>query len=235
MKRFFNAIPNKKFACLLFILSGFTLITSCKKHDDYDFESTVTANVRLVNASTDAGSSTLYISDVLRTPNAVSFGTNSGYNQTYVGQVDATVKTAGGTVLASTNTELDALGNYTFFLTGTAGSYAVINLPDDTQAAASGKVKIRFVQASSSLTNTVDMLSNGTALFTALTYKTVSSYSEVNAGAYIFAVTNAGSNTALASSASVNLQAGKNYTIYTYGDSAANGATALGIHILADN
>lgn len=235
MKQFFNAIPNKRSTYLLFILSFLTLITSCKKHDDYDFESTVTANVRLVNASTDAGPSTLYMSDVLRTPNAVSFGTSSNYYQTYVGQVDATVKTSGGAALATTNTQLDAFGKYTFFLTGKTGNYAVINLQDDTVAASSGKAKVRFVQASSGLTGTVNVLSNGVSLFTALAYKAVSSYNEVNAGAYVFSVTNTGSNNTLASSASVNLQAGKNYTVYTYGDSGTSGATALGINILADN
>lgn len=186
MKQFLNAIPQKRFTYLLFILSGLTLIASCKKNDDYDFESTVTANVRLVNASTDAGPSTLYMSDVLRTPDPVAFGTNSGYFQTYVGQVDATVKTSAGTVLASTNTGLDAFGKYTFLLTGKAGSYAVINLQDDTVASSSGKAKVRFVQASSSLTNTIDLLSNNAALFTALAYKAVSDYNEVNAGVYIF-------------------------------------------------
>lgn len=235
MKQIFNAVPQQKLTCLLFILTGLTLITSCKKNDDYNFESTVTANVRLVNASTDAGPSTLYMSDVLRTQDPVAFGSSSIYYQTYVGQVDATVKTSSGTALATTNTELNAFGKYTFFLTGKTGSYGVINLQDDTVAASSGKAKVRFVQASSSLTNTINVLSNGTSLFTALSYKTVSDYNEVSAGTYVFAVTNTGSNTTLASSTSVNLQAGKNYTVYTYGDSGTNGATALGIHILADN
>lgn len=234
MKHTLKAVTRKKHSYLLLFLTGLTFVTACKKHDDYDFDSTVSANVRLVNTSTDAGPSQLYMSDVLRTQNAVNFGTSSDYNQTYVGQVDANVKSANGTVLATANTQVDAQNNYTFLLTGTSGSYSLITLHDDTQAAASGKAKVRFVQAASGIVS-ANLLSNGAALFTALAFKAVSDYNEVNAGAYVFAVTNTGSNNSLASSASVTLQAGKNYTVYTYGVSGGSGTSALGVNVLVNN
>lgn len=233
MKHIFKRIDSKRISYLLFILTGLTLVTSCKKHDDYNFESTVTASVRLVNASTDAGPSTLYITDVLRTPNAVSFGSNSGYNTTYVGDITADAKGANNNVLASANTTFDANGKYTFFLTGTSGSYSLLSLHDDTQAAASGKAKVRFVQAAPGLTS-ANLLMGGAALFSAQAFKSVTDYNEVTAGTYVFAVTNTGNNTLLAST-SFTLQAGKSYIVYTSGISGGNGTTALAVNVLANN
>lgn len=234
MKQFFNLITRRNLLLLSLPLLGQTLATSCKKHDDYDFTATVTANVRLVNASTDAGAAKLYMSDVLRTPTAVGFGAASGYNLTYTGQVDVAVQSASGSVLASTNTSIDADGNYTYFLTGTSGSYSVLTLHENTTAPSSGKAKVRFVQGVSGLAS-VNLLANGASLLTAQAFKTVSDYVEVTAGAFVFAATNAGSPAVLASSASTTLQAGKTYTVYTSGVSGADGTNALSVKVLTNN
>lgn len=233
MKNIFKAINSKRVSYVLFILTGLTLVASCKKHDDNDFEATVTANVRLVNTSTDAGPSTLYVTDVLRTASAVDYGNSSGYTATYVGDITADARAANNNVLASASTSFDANSNYTFLLTGTSGSYSLIALHDDMQAAASGKAKVRFVQAASGLSS-ANLLIGGTAMFSAQAFKSVTSYSEVAAGSLVFAVTNTGSNSTLATT-SFNLQAGKNYTVYTYGISGGTGTTALGVKVLADN
>jgi hypothetical protein len=223
-----TSVKNSLF---LLILMSFILVTSCSKHDDYDFTATVTAKVQLVNTSTDAGPSKLYISDVLRTTSAVSYGNASGYNLTYTGQTDASVQSSAGTVLATTNTSLDANGTYTFFLTGTTGSYSLIALSDNTAAASSGKAKVRFVQASQSLSS-ANLSGNGVALFTAQGYKGASSYSEVTAGTYVFTVTNASSGSILATSTSIALQAGQSYTVYTSGISGTTGTTALAVKVI---
>lgn len=233
MKNIFKAINSKKISYVLFILTGLTFVASCKKHDDNDFEATVTANVRLVNTSTDAGPSTLYVTDALRTSGAVSYGASSGYSQTFVGDASADARAANNNVLASTNTTFSTNNNYTFFLTGTSGNYSLIALHDDTQAAASGKAKVRFVQAASGLSS-ANLLIGATALFSAQAFKAVTDYSEVAAGTLVFAVTNTGSNTTLAT-ASFDVQAGKSYTVYTYGISGNSGATALGVNVLANN
>lgn len=233
MKNAFKTINSKRICYALFILTGLTFIASCKKHDDNDFSATVTANVRLVNTSTDAGPSNLYVTDVLRTTASVAYGANSGYTQTYVGDIVADARAANNSVLASTGTTFSANSNYTFFLTGVSGTYSLIPLNDDTPAASSGKAKVRFVQAAIGLTS-ANLLLNGTALFSAQLFKGVTEYSEVNAAAYTFAVTNTGSNTLLAN-ASATLQAGKNYTVYVYGISGSSGATALAVNVLANN
>ncbi|QKJ31701.1 DUF4397 domain-containing protein [Mucilaginibacter mali] len=234
MKQFFNSLTSKTSKFLLLGIAGAMLTTSCKKHDDYDFGATVSANVRLVNTSTDAGPAKLYMSDVLRTTSAVSFGNASGYNLTYTGQVDVAVQSASGTTLATTNTGIDASGNYTFFLAGTSGNYSVLTSHDDTTAPSSGKAKVRFVQGASGLAS-ASLLANGAAIFTAQGFKAVSDYMEVNAGTVVFATTNAGNGTVLASSASTTLQAGKTYIVYTSGVSGADGTNALSVKVLANN
>lgn len=234
MKQFFNSLQSKTSKFLLLAAAGAMLVTSCKKHDDYDFTATVTANVRLVNTSTDAGPAKLYMSDVLRTTSAVSLGNASAYNLTYTGQVDVAVQAASGTVLATTNTGIDAEGNYTFFLAGTSGSYSVLISHENTTAPSSGKAKVRFVQGASGLAS-ASLLANGAAIFTAQSFKAVSDYVEVTAGTFVFATTNAGSGTVLASSASTALQAGKTYTVYTSGNSGGDGANALSVKVLANN
>lgn len=234
MKQFFNSLAVKTSKFLWLGLAGALLVTSCKKHDDYDFTATVTANVRLVNTSTDAGPAKLYISDVSRTPTAVSFGSASGYNLTYITRVDVAVQSASGSVLATTTTDIDADGNYTYFLTGTSGSYSVLTLHENTTTPSPGKAKVRFVQGASGLAS-VNVLANGTSLFASQGYKAVSDYAEVTAGAVVFAATNAGSSTILASSASTALQAGKTYTVYTSGISGADGANALSVKVIANN
>ena len=234
MKNISKTITSKKLFYAIIALAGVTLASSCKKDDGYDFEGTVSAKVQLVNASPGADAAKLYVADVLRTPNTVAYGSASGYNLCYAGQADVDVKSGDGTVLATTNTEIDAANSYTYFLSGAPGSQSVIVVHDDTEAASSGKAKVRFVQAASGY-NTVDLAANGITLFSEQNYKTSSNTAEVAAGAYIFTVANAGSSAALATSASVNFEAGKNYTVYTRGMSGGTGASALAIGVLTVN
>lgn len=232
MKHIFKRSISQKIAYLFIALGALTFISSCKKDSGYDFDGSVSAYVQLVNTSTDAGAANLYVASVLRTPNTVTYGAVSGYNQSYVGPQDVNAQSPTGAVFATTNLSIDAANYYTFFLTGTSGGYAIIPVHDDTEAAASGKAKVRFVQASSSLSS-ASISANGVSLFTGQAFKSVSSYSEVAAGAYVFTVANAGSSTVLATSASATLKAGGIYTVYTTGLIATTDTNALAINVLS--
>jgi len=234
MKNIFRSIKSRNFTYVLIALAGLTTIASCSKHDDYDFTATVTANVRLVNTSTDAGPSKLYLNDVLRTQNAVTYGTASGYSQTYIANNTIAVQSASGSVLASTTANLDADGNYTYFLAGTSGNYAILTANDNTTAPSAGKAKVRFVQAASGLAS-ANLLGNGVSVFASQNFKAVTDYSEVTAGTFVFTVTSPGSATVLASSAPTTLQAGKSYIVYTSGVSGGTGANALTVNVLNTN
>jgi hypothetical protein len=234
MKNIFKSIKSRNFTYLLIALAGLTTIASCSKHDDNDFTATATANVRLVNTSTDAGPSKLYLNDVLRTQSAVAYGTASGFSQTYIAENTIAVQSASGTILATSSGNLDADGNYTYFLTGTSGNYSILASADNTTAPAAGKAKVRFVQGASGLASG-SLFGNGVSLFAAQNFKAVTNYSEVAAGAFVFTVTSPGSETVLASSTSTTLQAGKNYIVYTSGVSGGTGANALTVNVLSTN
>lgn len=223
MKHSFK-LTNLKTYVVLGLL-GLVFMASCQKHDDYDFSGTVVANVQLVNTSPDAGPAKLYMNDVLRTETAVNNGSASGYAKTYVGQNSVNVQSASGAVLASTTSQLDAEGKYTYYLTGTSGNYALLSTTDNTDAPASGKANVRFVQTASNLSS-ANLLINGTSLFTAQSFKSVSTYNEVNAGAYIFKLTNGSAGEALATTQAVTLEAGKSYTLYV------SGTTSLSLNVL---
>lgn len=234
MKNIFKSIKSRNLTYLLIALAGLTTIASCSKHDDYDFTATATANVRLVNTSTDAGPSKLYLNDVLRTTNAVSYGTASGYSQTYIADNTIAVQSASGSVLASATGSLDADGNYTYFLAGTSGNYSILTSYDNATTPSAGKAKVRFVQAASGLAS-ANLLGNGVSIFAAQNFKAITDYSEVTAGTFVFTVTSPGSATVLASSASTTLQAGKNYIVYTSGVSGTTGTNALTVSVLSTN
>lgn len=232
-----TVLKNKitKILSITIIAAGFiSLLSSCKKDEGYDFEGIVTANVRLVNTSPDAGAVKLYVEGVSRTPNAVNYGEASTYQQSYTGQADVNVQTTSGTTVVSSTSQIDAASNYTFFLTGTNGSQSLVFVKDDTQAPASGKAKVRFVQTASA-NAAVDVLANGVSLFNGLVYRGVSNYNEVAAGAYTFKVTNVGSGTALVTSSAFTFEAGKSYIVYTRGAVGGTGTNALAIAMLTVN
>lgn len=234
MKKSFNTLSRKAFIGSLFGVAMAVMASSCKKDDGYQFDGAVAAKVQLVNASSDAGPSQLFINDVLRTPNAVNYGSASGYNDSYVGQQDIAVKSASGATLASTTAQLDAAIKYTFFLGGSGATSAIIAVKDDQTAPASGMARIRFVQAAADAP-AANVTLNNTGLFTALNYKGISAYSDVTPGAVTFKLVNAANSTVLATSASVTLTAGKIYTIYSKGSVTGTGDAALSISAVTTN
>jgi len=234
MKKHFNTLTRKAFVGSLFALAATVLISSCKKDNGYEFDGAVTAKVQLVNANPDAGPAQLFIQGVLRTPNTVSYSNASGYNDSYTGQQDISIQSPSGTVLASGSAQIDPTSYYSFILAGNSSSASVIAVKDDQTAPASGMARVRFVQASADAPAS-NVTANGTGIFTALSYKGVSAYTELAAGSYIFRLINASTSTVLATGSSITLAAGKIYTIYSKGSISGSGSSALSISAVAVN
>jgi hypothetical protein len=233
MKQFIN-VKIPKLLYLFIALLGVFTVQSCKKEDPNSEDGRGAAMVKLINASTDAGASHLYIDDEIRVEDAISLGSASGYRGAFAGPSVVSVQSATGATVAKVDMDLQASAGYSFFLTGTSGSYNIIGLIDDKAASGAGKAKVRFVQASSALTS-ANLALNGTALFTAQAFKAVSAYSEVTPGTYTLTVTDASSATVLASNTLAKFDAGKNYTVYTSGLTGVTGATALAVNVTANN
>lgn len=207
-------------------LLGLTLLSSCKKDDAYNFEDTLHSRVNLINASPDAPAARLYVDDVLRTPNGVNFGEASGYNDTFSGDQDVLIKSASGeATLASTNSNFDVETSYTYFLVGQNSSLGTLAVTDDLVAPASGKAKIRYVNASPNATGAT--LNNGTTVVVgAQNFRGVAPSTVVNTGSYTLTVR---SGLAISAPLNISLESGKIYTIYAKGLVGGTGAAAFGV------
>ncbi|MBS7566409.1 DUF4397 domain-containing protein [Mucilaginibacter sp. Bleaf8] len=214
--------------CALFGFLGITLFSSCKKDDPYDFKDTIAANVNFINASPDAGDAGLYVENILRTPQLVSFGNASGYNKTFLGEQDITAKNASENTLVSSKGQFDANGNYTVFMVGQSSALGLVTVTDDLTAPAAGKVKIRFVNASPSATS-ARLLVNNSTVYTDQPYRAATTYTELSAGTYFFNVANG--NTRSATLNNVTLESGKIYTVYAKGliGGSANAPFSVGV------
>jgi hypothetical protein len=214
-----------------FCMLSVVLLSSCKKDNPYDFKDTIAANVNFINASPDAGTTGLYIENILRTPNLVGYGDASGYNKTFLGEQDIAAKTAAENTLVSSTGQFDANANYTVFLVGQSTALGLVMVNDDLTAPSSGKAKIRFVNASPSASSASLLTSASTGLFSNVAYRAFSNYMEVTPGTYPFLVMS-GNNRSAASG--VTLEAGKIYTIYAKGV-IGNGTTPFAVGVFINN
>jgi hypothetical protein len=206
-------------------LMALSLLSSCKKDDPYDFEDTIAANVNLINTNATAGPVALYVDNIVRTSAGVAYGEASGYKKTFLGDQDVDIRLAGGaqTTLASSHSQFDANESYTFFLVTEGSGSGMITIKDDATASASGKAKVRFVNASpgANITASVSgILLTGTA---AQGFKFVSEVFEIPAGQSTLAI-RSGSTTA---SLSRTWESGRSYTVYTSGVFGGTGVNAF--------
>lgn len=218
--------------CALFGFLGVALFSSCKKDDPYNFDDTIAAQVNFINASPDAGDAALYVENIQRTPQVVSYGNASGYNKTFLGEQDITAKNAGENTLVSSTAQFDANGNYTVFMVGQSAALGLVTVADDLTAPAAGKAKIRFVNASPSATSAALLVNNAT-VFNNQPYRASTGYTELAAGTYFLNVANG--NTRSANLNNVVLEAGKVYTIYAKGLIGGNANTPFAVGVFKNN
>ncbi len=121
---------------------------------------------------------------------------------------------------------------YTLFITGDSSSLTPIFTVDTDYAPATGRGKLRFVNASPSATGGLDVYANDTLAFSGVAYKSQSKYIELPVGSYDLKISATGSTNVLNDQPSVLIQDGRLYTLYTYGytsraDSAAFNAAVI--------
>lgn len=230
MKRFPTALKQTLRYAFIGLL-GLTLLSSCKKDDPYDFEETIGANVNLINASPDAGSSRLYVEDILRTPTGVNYGEASGYFKTFLGDQDVEIKSASGeATLATSHTQFDALNSYTFFLVGQNSSLGLVTVTDDLTSPTAGKAKIRYVNAAPNAPSAT-LNNNNSVLIAAQNFRGVAPSTEVSPGAYSLSVVSGNTRSAVVNAA---FESGKIYTVYAKGLIGGSGAAAFTVGVYAN-
>jgi hypothetical protein len=223
----FTTITKRVFTYASVALLGITILSSCKKDDEYDVGETA-AQVSLINASTNAGDSRLYVDGTLRTPTNVAYGNASGYYGTFVGNQTVEVKSASGdATLTSSSTQLDALGYYSFVLVGQNNSLGLVTVSDPGTAPASGKARVRFVNAVTNA-NTASLSNGSSTVADQVSYRAVSAPAEVNAGSYTFTAVSGNSRSA---ATTATLEAGKVYVVYAKGLIGGTGNTAFSVGV----
>jgi hypothetical protein len=185
------------------------------------------ASLRILNLSADAGAVDILVGGTAVLTNVspatastfvpVSTGTISvqvnktGTTTVVAGPVDVTT-TAGGRVTIATITQTAAGG-------GQQPTPAVVGtqvFQDDIAPPAAGQAKIRVIHGSPDA-GAIDILAGDQVLVSNLAFPTASAFVEVPAGSYAVKVNTTGTTTTLAGPTSIDLVAGRIYTIYASG------------------
>ncbi len=217
MKTHFN-FKNPKTLSILF--AAFALlsigITGCKKNNDT--EVTGTAFIRAVNSAETSAPQDFYVDDSKQNSTALAYTQASTYTTVNAGTHNAQFRTSGtATVNVSGGIYLNPNTYSSFYY---ASDNTGVAVQDDNTSPQSGKARVRFINLSSAVNNSVDFgITSGNKIVSNLAYKTASAYNEVDANTS-FALYAAGSaNVSL--TMPTTIQAGKIYTIVISGTTTA--------------
>jgi len=209
--------------CLqLFIVPGaiVMLLSSCLKDHNNNYNPPV-AYLSFVQASTDEPPLKFFLnSDLVNTWAPLQYGDHIDYFRAYTGLRTANFDNAytGGQLLSDTMT-LRQNVYYSLFLANTAAHPQALLLTDTLNQPASGSASVRFVNLSPDA-GAVDLQAKAANTTTVANKSFLghSGFITVTAGgSYNLQVNTAGTSTALASLANVNLSAGGVYTIWLFG------------------
>ncbi len=229
MKIFQQTKTPKLFAILALAVTA-TAFTSCKD-DNNDVEPNSTASIRVVNAVEGSASQELYLDNARVSTSAVAYTKVSDYVKTKAGSHSAQLRNDNSaTANVSFNVDLDSDKRYTVYYTGNADAKAAVVLKDETSAPSSGKAKVRFVHLSAAAASKIDLaITAGTKLITDLAYKASTAYQEVDANTTFLLY--ASGSTTVGLNMPTTVKAGKIYTIYVSGNTAAT----ISYHVIAEN
>jgi len=175
----------------------------------------------VLNLCPDIGPFYLYVNNVKANSSPYIFAATPAYFYVSSIAVPYQIRTAlvPGTTVLSRSDVLNSNVKYSLFVVGDMvnKSEKTIFTIDTASAPASGRGKVRFIDASPTGTTGLDVYANGTAAFTKVVYPTVSDFIELPVGNYDFQINTTGSSSVLKTLSSVTIQDGRIYTIYAYG------------------
>ena len=218
MKTYFN-LKNRK--TLSILLTAFILLsigfTGCKKNN-YDVDEPGVAYIRAANSAQASPPQDFYVDDSKVNTSTIAYMQFTPYANAYSGPHVGVFKTSStGTVTLSGTLYLSPGTYNTIYYTDDNTGVA---LQDDRTAPQSGKARVRFMNLSTALNNSVDFgVSTGNIIVSNLAYKIASSYNEVDA-ASSFSLYVAGSSSA-SLTIPTTIEAGKIYTVVISGTTLA--------------
>ncbi|GEM_PF-156337 len=195
-----------------------------------------TASVRVIHTSYDSPDVDVWIDGSVAISGLV-YGNSSGYNTLDVGTRNIQVTPTGLTVPVVIDTNLYYARN-TYYTAIAIDEFALIEgiqviddrTPNPTQA------KIRFVHASPDAP-AVDIkvwVAMGPGIIENASFKEASSYIGVDAGPYIFIITETGSDTPLVSYQMITLNSGSTYTFVAHGTIDGGDSYPFSIRVFND-
>ena len=211
-----NSLVKKLFTGVALLMIP-ALIMSCKKDDIDDIGS---ANVKIVNASTTSSAQSFHIAGNAIIQGGLAFGDDSDYIATNSGNnLQLSFRNEGSTTdYAKGSVELNNGGYYTVFLAGDGQSSRIKVVPDNMDAPASGKAKVRFIHLSDAAPANIDIRSSATTNVIAnLGKDNASDYLIMDPGVLSLQIFAAGQTTSLGTFDISAFAAGKIYTVYVTG------------------
>jgi len=198
-----------------------SVLSSCGKGANV---STASLNIKyeVLNLSPDVLPVDLYIRFLKTNNTPFRYSVNQGYfvvpytDTPYLIRSD---RINGGPALLKRSDILTRNAQYSLFITGTVAdnSLTTIFTVDTATLPKVGRGKVRFVDASPSGINGLDVYANGTKAFSKVKYPTFSDFVELPIGNYDFEVYATGSPLVLNKLSNVQIDDGKLYTLYAYG------------------
>lgn len=227
---------KKNFLAICGLFCAALFFASCdKKEDD-------TSNLMIVNASPNGGSVDASANGSVIVTN-LAYPSNSGYKAVASGTTNIIVTQSGTTNQILNGTlAMSADSYYTLYVIDSAHERKATYTQDDLSAPSSGKAKVRLLHLSPNSPN-VDVTINGnsSAAFNSRGYNDIASnasffnFTEVDAAGLNLQVKLTGTSTVLATIPTINLQAGKIYTLIIRGFSGGTGTQALGVEVITHN
>ena len=203
---------------ILFLSLGLLLLlSSCVKKDERPVGE---VRVRFVNAVSGSPSQDVYANNTLETKVGIGYGQASDYLTFYSGiNLFAFADRASTTANAIISYGLESGDHASVYYYKTlAGAVAAGGIKDDMTAPPAGKARVRFVHMNSFLNNSLTVrVVGGASLFPALVFASASSYYDVDPGTKFQA---AATGVTVSPEISLNVQAGKIYTVILTGSVA---------------
>lgn len=227
---------KKNFLAICSLFSAALFFASCDKNEDD------TSHLMIVNASPNGTSIDAAANGSVFVTN-LAYPNNSGYKDVPSGTTNIIVTQAGtNTQILNGTLAMSAESYYTLYVIDSAHERKATYTQDDLSAPSSGKAKVRLVHLSPNAPN-VDITINGnsSASFNNRGFNDIASnasffnFTEVDAAGLNLQVKMAGSSTVLATIPTINLEAGKIYTLIVRGFVGGTATQALGVEVVTHN
>ncbi|AMM51347.1 cell wall anchor protein [Rufibacter sp. DG15C] len=226
--------------CLMAALPTLLFTTACDDDDEDAPAVEQKANVMVVHASPNAPTVDLYVDGTKVNNTALAYPRNTGYLQVETGTRNIRVTPSGSGVASAVidaNLTLAANMNYSVFAAGPVNNITAVVVEDNLTAPAAGRAHVRFIHLAPDAPN-VDVVVQATNanLFSNIAFKGSTAFTPVNAGSYTLLVQPVGTDVN-AVTATVNLQAGKIYTVFAKGFLVppAGNTNTLGAEVIVNN